>query len=117
MLLLPGIGGLSRGGVGEEEISPELLLPYSSPILIVLTLNLLWEVVGLSERVRDSMDTACHSVDLLHQVSGWGSPLDCELVAGRRPIRFYRCDYPEESGGVRSHQHAASLFVRFDLQN
>ena len=26
LLLLPGMGGLSRGGAGEDEMSPELLL-------------------------------------------------------------------------------------------
>lgn len=54
VLLLPGMGGLSRGGAGEDEISPELLLPYSSFISPEMTLNLLWKVVGLPERVRDS---------------------------------------------------------------
>ena len=33
LFLLPGTGGLSRGGAGEDDLSPELLLPYSSFIL------------------------------------------------------------------------------------
>ena len=38
LLLLPGMGGLSRGGAGEDETSPEVLLLYSSSILVGLTL-------------------------------------------------------------------------------
>ena len=39
LLLLPGMGGLSKGGAGEDDPSSELLLPYSSFILAQLALN------------------------------------------------------------------------------
>lgn len=41
LLLLPGMGGLRRGGAGEDEISSGLILPYSSFILAKLTLVVL----------------------------------------------------------------------------
>lgn len=52
LLLLPGIGGLSKGGAGEDEMSPELLLPYSSFILPKLISRVLWDILVLPERVR-----------------------------------------------------------------
>ena len=53
LLLLPGIGRLSRGGAGEDEISPDLLLPYSSFISPKFILSLLWKVAGLPKRFQD----------------------------------------------------------------
>ena len=41
LFLLPGMGGLSKGGAGEDEASPELLLPYSSFISSELAVDLI----------------------------------------------------------------------------
>ena len=47
------MGGLSKGGTGEDEMSPELLLPYSSFISPELTLKLRLKAVGSPELVRN----------------------------------------------------------------
>lgn len=52
LLLLPGMGGLNKGGAGEDEMSPELLLPCSSFILPKLTSRVLWKALGVPERIR-----------------------------------------------------------------
>ena len=76
------MGGLSRGGAGEDETSSELLLLYSSSILAELTWNPAGKLQAcpiVSGTVSVPCDTACHSVSLLHAFSGLRGVLDCRL--------------------------------------